>query len=294
MVKNMKRMLFLILFVCSFVCAQRQGLPSLFSVGGFAVQKYEANWANEFPGGEDGLNVLVSSMERHIKDKYPSVDLSSTKYFNSAATRKNFLDAKTNNLNFLYYHGHGNANFITMWDKYQYVYNTQKKFKNYWVMLVACNVFRNGLRPDGKTPYSNQDPWFDGVHSILGFASIVWGGTLSRSCGFLNLSTCRQHSWDMEEEFAERWIKNKETIWSAFKYAVYNQLYDFGDKYERNKPYLKGIIPKIVYRYGKINGVSFEPYEEKFENAYQGPIFQNNYDGIASRWVTYGTPAYED
>ena len=289
----MKRSFFLMLFLCSCVFAQRQGLPTVFSVGGFAVQKYESNWQTEFYGGEDGVNALVSSMERHIKDKYPSVGFSPTKYINYWAKRNTFLDESTNNFNFLYYHGHGNANFITMWGKNEYVYNTQKKFKNYWVMIVSCNVFRNGLRSDGKTPYSDQDPWFNGVHSILGFASQVWGGAVSRSCGFLNLSTCKQYSSDMEEEFAERWIKNKETIWSSFKNAVYNQLYDFGSKYERNKPYLKGVAPKIVYRYGKINGKSFDPSEEKFESAYQGPIFQNNYEGIASRWIVYGTPAYD-
>lgn len=53
------------------------------------------------------------------------------------------------------------------------------------------------------------------------------------------------------------------------------------------------IEPKIVYRYGYINGNFFDPWEEKFLNAYQGPVFYNNdYDGIGSRWITLGTPTY--
>ena len=56
-----------------------------------------------------------------------------------------------------------------------------------------------------------------------------------------------------------------------------------------------GVEPKIVYRYGYVDGKFFDPWEETFENSIQKPVFRNgeNYDGIGSRWVTLGTPKYD-
>ena len=38
----------------------------------------------------------------------------------------------------------------------------------------------------------------------------------------------------------------------------------------------------------------FDPWEEKFENSIQKPVFKNagEYKGIGSRWSTMGTPCY--
>lgn len=284
----MGKMFLVFLMLWGTVFAQRQGVPSTFSVLTFAVDEYENGWQHIFPGGVLGAEKLSETMKKNINKLYPSVDYSENHYKNDGVRKSVFISDATENYNFLYYHGHGAPNNITMWDYNGEVWNTEKKFGKrgtYWVMFVSCSVFQNG--------YSDQDPWFDGVHSILGFASIVWGGAQVRSCGWFDLKTCYQYSYEMEEEFAERWIKDKETIWSAFKNAVYNQLYDFGDKYKR-KWYTKGIVPKIVYRYGDINGKPFEPWQEKFENVYQGPIFRTGYKGIASRWSVIGEPAYDE
>ncbi len=280
----MKKFILFLFMLCELIFAQKQGLPQKFSVVTFGIDKYENNWQDDWYGGVRGAERLVSSMENNINKLYPSINFSKKFYNNENARHSEFISNNTEKYNFLYYHGHGGPNRICMWDKR--VWNDDKKFGTtgtYWVMMVSCNVFRND--------YSDQDPWFDGVHSILGFASIVWGGENTRSCGFLNLKTCHHYSSDMEEEFAERWIKGKETIWSAFKNAVYYQLYDFGSKYKRAW-YQKGVIPKIVYRYGYINGKFFDPWEEKFENAYQGPVFRTNYSGIGSRWNVMGEPVY--
>lgn len=287
----MKKITLYIYILCNLVLAQTQGLPSKFAVTGFAIDHYKNG--DEWYLGAEGAEKLAETMRKNIKDQYPSISFEKKIYTDNAATKKKFISSETENYNFLYYHGHGKPNHISFYDGG--VWNTEKslgKKKTYWAMFVSCNVFRNGLDQWGD-PWSNQDPWFDGIHSILGFASIVWGGTLTRSCGLFNIKTCYQHSYDMEEEFAERWIKNKETIWEAFKNAVYNQLYDFGDKYSRPW-YTKGVVPKIVYRYGYINGKFFDPWEEKFEKAYQGPVFRSNYKGIGSRWIEFGEPAYEE
>ena len=284
----MKKFILFLFMLCELIFAQKQGLPQKFSVVTFGIDKYENNWQDDWYGGVRGAERLVSSMENNINKLYPSINFSKKFYNNENARHSEFISNNTEKYNFLYYHGHGGPNRICMWDKNKRVWNDDKKFGTtgtYWVMMVSCNVFRND--------YSDQDPWFDGVHSILGFASIVWGGENTRSCGFLNLKTCHHYSSDMEEEFAERWIKGKETIWSAFKNAVYYQLYDFGSKYKRAW-YQKGVIPKIVYRYGYINGKFFDPWEEKFENAYQGPVFRTNYSGIGSRWNVMGEPVYAE
>ena len=262
-------------------------MPKKFSVVAFGIESYEDGWQDSSYGGVREADKFLESMEKYVTKMYPSIEFSKEGYKNEKVKKSVFLSDDTEKYNFLFYKGHGSPDQITMWDINQSVTNKEKSFGKrgtYWVMLSSCNVFRNG--------YSNQDPWFDGVHSILGFASFVWGGKLTRDCGFLNLKTCHHYSSDMEEEFAERWIKGKETIWSAYKNAVYNQLYDFGNKYKRYW-FSKGVVPKIVYRFGYIDGKFFDPWQEKFEEAYQGPIFRTNYKGIASIWNVMGEPAYD-
>ena len=55
-----------------------------------------------------------------------------------------------------------------------------------------------------------------------------------------------------------------------------------------------GVEPKIVYRYGYVNGKFFDPWEETFENSIQKPVFRKKgeYTGVGSRWYTFGTPEY--
>lgn len=283
----MKKFILFLFMLCELVFAQKQGLPQKFSVVTFGIDKYQDNWLEKWDGGVRGAENLASTMEKNIGKLYPSINFSKKYYNNENGRYSTFMSNNTENYNFLYYHGHGGPNRICMWDNDKRVWNDDKKFGTkgtYWVMLVSCNVFRYDNLTD-------QNLWFDGVHSILGFGSIVWGGENTRKCGAFNLKTCHHYSSDMEEDFAERWIKGKETIWSAFKNAVYNQLYAFGSKYSRAW-YQKGVIPKIVYRYGNINGKYFEPWQEKFEEAYQGPIFRTNCSGTGSRWNVMGEPVY--
>ena len=56
-----------------------------------------------------------------------------------------------------------------------------------------------------------------------------------------------------------------------------------------------GVEPKIVYRYGNVDGKFFDPWKETFENSIQKPVFKKKgeYIGIGSRWVKFGTPEYE-
>ena len=270
----------LILGIICFACcsfAQTQGLLSSMKIATFAIDSYENGWQGDWPRGIAAANALYDKMKSSIESKY-SIPVSRLKEENSSARKATFLSSTTDNYNFVYYHGHGNVNRITFWGNNERVYNTQKSFgsdQTYWVFINSCLVFRNGQ--------SDQDPWFNGVHSILGFSSESWTFRNSYSCGFLWLRTCYEKSEEMEDDFAKRWINNGEGIWEAYRIAVLHQIYEDGGY---------GVEPKIVYRYGYVNGVFFDPWEETFANAYRGPVFRNNYSGIGSRWQTMGTPSF--
>jgi len=271
----------IIWFTLAFVTAifsQSVGIPTSFKIATFAISKYNGDWLEPLPRSLANANALYNSAVSSLKSKYPSITYSRLQKENSTATEASFLSSTTENYNFVYYSGHGNNDRITFYNSGERVYNTEKKFgsgSTRWVMMNSCLVFENGS--------SNQEPWFGGVHSILGFSSVSWQFDMSWRCGFLWLSTCHDYSEDAESEFAERWIKNGETIWDAYKTAIKNQIYEDGGY---------GVEPKIVYRYGYINGVFFDPWQEKFAASYLGPIFQTYYSGIGSRWITLGTPSY--
>lgn len=138
---------------------------------------------------------------------------------------------------------------------------------------------------------SHQDPWFGGVHSILGYSSLSY--TFSKykkkyDCGPFGLGTCTYSvaSYYVERDFATNWIKSKQNIFEAYYNAVYKWIF---------KEAGFGVQPKIVYRYGYVDGKFFDPWEEKFETSIQKPVFATpgSYTGIGSRWVTMGTPLYE-
>lgn len=171
-----------------------------------------------------------------------------------------------------------------MWPKNEYVRNKDKRFggQTYWVLIRSCLVFKNDE--------SNQDPWFNGVHSILDYSSLSWNYKKYKHyyrCGFLNIGQCSysRASYYVERDFATNWIKEKKGIWESYKNAVYKWI---------AKEQGKGVEPKIVYRYGYVDGIFFDPWEEKFENSIQKPVFKNagEYKGIGSRWSTMGTPCY--
>jgi len=255
-----------------------QGRLLNFSFATYAINNYQNNWQNSLNWSvkiADSLRYAVNAsvfvmnyMNNYYQAGYIPTTVSFSSYENSDVTTNNFLSQSAKNYNFVFYHGHGAPNEITMWNSNTVVANTDAGVgvrNTYWAWLSACTVFRNN--------YSNQDPWFDGVfegvHSILGLSSI----------GFGNLYVMRAY-----QDFAVRWINGGEKIWDAYYTSVMNLIHSQGG-YD--------IEPKIVYRYGYVDGNFFDPWEEKFMNVIAGPVFYNNdYDGIGSRWITLGTPTY--
>lgn len=275
-----------IIFILAIFCianARAVNVPSKFSIISFAVSNYSNDWQPELVYAGATADALVNSFRSNLNNSYPSVTFSATQYVNQAVTKSRFRGSESDNYNFVFYYGHGNANFITMWPEGEYVFNTSKKFggQTYWAMLNSCLVFRNGQ--------SNQDPWFNGVHSILGYSSESkpYYRIRTYSCGFLYLSTCHTYTYSyfVERDFATNWIQGKQGIATAYFNAVFRWIGQDGGF---------GIEPKIVYRYGYVDGQFFDPWEETFENSIQKPVFRNgeSYDGIGSRWMTIGTPTY--
>lgn len=276
----MKKIIFVIIlsflsFSQSFAITQGRLLN--FSFATYAINNYQLNWAQQMYWAiptADSLRVAMTASIAAMNIPYilsgaTPTTITTYSFEDNEVTESNFLSSSAANYNFVYYFGHGNVNRITMWTSNTFIYNNHAGIgvrNTYWAWLSSCLVFRND--------YSNQDPWFDGIfkgtHSILGESSLGFGNYYVAQAAV---------------NFALRWIYNGDKIWDAYYNSILVYMHQQGG-YD--------IEPKIVYRYGYINGNFFEPWEEKFKQAYKGPIFHNNdYTGIGSRWITLGNPLYE-
>lgn len=260
-------------------------VPSSFSVVTFAISNYQYNWQHYSNSSKEVAENFLGSLVDNINSVYPGkVYIESAQYYDAAVTKSVFTGNIPDRYNFVLYKGHGGPDLITMWPNGEYVYNTDKKFggKTYWVLLRSCTVLRNGM--------SDQEPWFGGVHSILGYSSLSYTfGKYKKKydCGPFGLGTCTYSvaSYYVERDFGTNWIKGKQEIFEAYYTAVFKWIH---------KEYGAGVEPKIVYRMGYVDGKFFEPWKEKFETSIQKPVFVNpgSYTSIGSMWVTLGEPEY--
>jgi len=276
----MKRIYFCIAVLLLLASNGFCSLPN-FSVVTYSIDSYENRWMTDLGVAGESASSLTGSFQNNLKSKYPNTRFEYASYFDAGVSKSTFAGTVPDNYNFVFYHGHGRPNYITMWSKDQYV--TAKKFtgNTYWALFNSCNVFERG--------FSNPEIWFNGIHSILGYGSGFSGYDKYRhyyKCGPLGLGACsytRASSY-AERDFVTNWVSNKQTIWDSFKNAVYKWIYDEGGI---------GIEPKIVYRYGYVDGEFFEPWNEKFENFIPKPVFvDGSFLGVGSRWSVLGKPAY--
>ena len=254
-----------------------QGRLLNFSFATYAIDTYQNSWQLPLYSATTtadslrtsmAVNIMTMNLPYILNGGTPTA-LTLYSYEDDDVIESNFLSSAAANYNFVYYYGHGNVDVISMWNDGGIFYNNHTGIgvrNSYWVWLNSCLVFRNG--------YANQDPWFDGVfkgaHSILGESSLTYVSD------YVTLAA---------QNFSARWILYNEKIWEAYYNSVLNYVHLQGNW---------DVEPKIVYRYGYINGSFFDPWEEKFKQAYKGPVFYNNdYTGIGSRWVTLGDPLYE-
>ncbi len=268
-----------LLLVTSAFCAMDK-----FKLVTFSIGSYEDHWQRDWSTSKETADALMESFKSNLKSVYPKTAFEYAQYFDAAVTEEVFTGSVPDQYNFVFYKGHGSPNMITMWPKNQYVHSTEKKFgkKTYWALFNSCLVFNNEK--------SYQDDWFGGIHSILGFSSLSWSYPKYKKkydCGPFGLGTCSYSvaSYYVERDFATNWIKGKQGIFMAHANAVYKWIFQ-----ERGI----GIEPKIVYRFGYVDGQFFDPWDEKFETAIQKPVFATpgSYTGIGSRWYTWGTPSY--
>lgn len=270
----MKKVVLILILSISAVLAIPQGRLLNFSFATYAIDHFQNGWPGDLRTSiyiADGLRVAVFAGVNMMNSSIggTQTNLSLHAYEDSDVTANSFVNSAAKNYNFIFYQGHGLPNKITLWNQNGWLRNTDagNGVRNtYWVWLSACTVFRNG--------FSDQDPWFNGVfkgaHSILGLSSLGFGNSYVRTA---------------YQNFALRWIAGNQKIWEAYYISIMETLHNEGG-YD--------IEPKIVYRYGYIDGRFFDPWEERFTQAYKGPVFYNNdYEGIGSRWVTLGAPIYE-
>lgn len=268
--------------------------PTKFSIAVFAIQTYDINpntgrtWQSTLNTAPENFSkALNGGFSTLLKSKY-GIIADTISFLDNQVTRSAFINA-SKNYNFVFYSGHGNQNRITMWqyDKRIKSEDTDHAFgnKTYWAMLLSCQVLLNNVN-------FNQEGWFNGLHSLLGYGSLVSDypkKTKKVSCGFLNLATCTKvvaEPFYVQRDFVTNWISEKQGIWDAYLNSVYKWMYLQG----------YGVEPKIAYRIGTVDGVPFDAWNEKFASSYQKPIFTKpgvDYTAIGSRWVVLGTPTYD-
>ncbi|OWV05938.1 MULTISPECIES: DUF6345 domain-containing protein [unclassified Fibrobacter] len=283
----MKKIIFFFMFICILANAKDSNAPSSFSIITFAINHYGLNsrgepWRTNLDTPIENANTLVNSFKDNITKNYPSTSFKTPKQYTDAGVTKATFIKETDNYNFVYYDGHGGVDRITMCPNNERVWNNDKAFggNTYWVMFSACQVFKK----DEMNPF----PWFNGVHSILGYSSSVTDYGTEKykvKCGLLNLFSCsrtRKSSY-VQRDFATNWIKAKQTIWESYKNAVYKWLVQGRDY---------GVEPIMVHLFGTVDGKHFDGSKETFENSIQKPLYRNSNLKLYKTICTFGTPEY--
>ena len=283
----MKKLVFFFMFICVLANAKDSNAPSSFSIITFAINHYGLNsegvpWQTNLDTPIESANTLVNSLKDNITENYPSTVFKTPKQYSDAEVTKATFIRETDNYNFVYYDGHGGVDRITMCPNNERVWNKDKSFggKTYWVIFSACQV----LKSDEMNPF----PWFNGVHSILGYSSSVSDyGTekYNVKCGLFNLFKCSRtrKSYYVHRDFATNWVEDKIGIWEAYRNAIYKWLVQGRDY---------GVEPIIVYLWGSVDGKNFDASKETFENSVQKPLYINSDLKLYKMLHTYGTPEY--
>lgn len=281
----------LILSLAAFCTANAvvQNAPSSFSVITYAINNFATSpysgepWQHNLSTPVKASNELVESFESNISDNYKNTKFSSRKHHDTEVTKSLFTSKESDNFNFVYVDTHGDVDIIAMHPYGQIVHNYEKPFggKTYWAMFTACLTF--------KKREMDPFPWFNGIHSILGYSSSFHpyeNETYKVKCGLFNLFKCSRtrHSYYVQRDFAENWIEDKQSIWDSYKNAVYRWMVQ-----DRNY----GIEPVIVFLFGSVDGKDFDSSNETFEKSYQKPLYRNSNLKLAYKWCTFGTPEYD-
>jgi len=258
------------------------GLPTWVDISTYALNDY-SQWSSSTPNLKRSLshkNRFIEQIQGKLNAKYPNI-FSTVRHNreNSAATTNNFKNDDTNGSEFVFFSGHGSKDFLYFYNGGIYS-GSGKKFGGYtrWAIFDACLALNKDI------PISQLENWFDGAHAILGFSSLSYEFIHSYNCFF----TCDHYrSEDQYDKFAARFIRDGETIWSAYNNAVKGAIYSNGGI---------AVEPAIVYRKGNVdNGQYVDFSEERLQNVYNGPFNSNN--GASNiltdrKYTTYGTPAY--
>ena len=218
-------------------------------------------------------DAFATALHSRINSKYPTTSTNWSAYYNADLVASDFKGRMTDITELVFFSGHGRENELIFWN-FSTVTSADKQFKGYtkWVFFGSCLTM--------NTEIANIAKWFGGVHTIAGPASISWEYINYYDCYPWG---CKHHrSEDMWADFAQRWVSNGETIWSAYRNAMVNTLWG-------NSVSMKGLRFKMAYIVGVTpEGVPFSGRNEVYSNSYSGPMYGNIY----TLAVSLGTPQY--
>lgn len=266
---------FVILSVSLSNALTRWGVPTYCYNASYGVDDYLK--ISDLKRSIANIDRFSDKLAAEISAKYPGVRTSNyIRRTNNNATTSNFKNDNTNYCEIVNFSGHGNANRVNLYDTS--VSSGEKKFGGYtrWVFFHSCLTLNVGP--------STLRNWFDGVHAICGYRSLAYEFYRS-DCGLFDCD--RYRSEDVWDEFFARFIKDGNTIWDAWRYAVKHKQYENGN--------LDGLEVAIAWVKGNAdNGVYFQGKDECFANTYNNPFNSYHATNIAytyNYWVL-GSPNY--
>jgi hypothetical protein len=283
-----KRLLFWLLCAASItvVSGQNIGVPIFLWVGTYGTDTYVGSSPNTTNAEALNRSFFDNLSAKVSASSYASY-LAAYRYIlreRTTDTYANYANDPLDNCEMVVVSGHGSPGFINFYDGSANI--ACRKLGNYnkWMFSYEGNV----LKPFGSTYNFEQAqmfrPVFNGLHGIFGFSSIVYGYT-SYACGFLWLSTCYRTPLGLWDEFFQRWVINKETMWSAWVNATYNKLYV--------SMKMSGIEAAAVGVQITVNGTTISGIDEKIDQTYRSAMPPAGANGVMlSRWYKAGSPNY--
>jgi hypothetical protein len=293
--------LFIMLFFIMIPCAMAQygfGKLAQIRVGTYAIDDYPPDQKRDRIWAKQTVNYFCQSLQSRLSTHSPNTAYSRTlSRVDGGVTFSNCVHDNTDACEFLIYSTYGNPAELTVYSDngveswpasigYEPDGGGRRCFggNTKLVFFDACRV----LWWDNSTKaQSYLSASLRGAHAYLGFASITYEFKATWRCGLFGLKTCSKQSWTLYDGFFDRWLPNNgETIWDAWKNAVWDHIYLAKDRVSD----ITGVEPAIVGKStSNLEGVAYDATRAKYASMYRGPMLVGNFTGTK---IKYGTPKY--
>jgi Family of unknown function (DUF6345) len=268
---------------------QYVGVPSTLWTATYGTDHYADPTLGTTKNAEVTSNMFWDYLSQTMAASQYKTQIGLTRYIfrtGTADLSTSFMADRNDLCDFVVVAGHGDK-FGTMYFYDNSISVEHKALGQYytkWLFLFECQTLNSfGVPYNASAAMVNYSSAFNGLHGIFGFASDVWG-SYDYACGFLWLSTCETTPQWLWQDFFQRWIINKETMWSAWTNAVNDKLY--------HDMHYSGVIPAAcgmtVMNKVLINGLT-----ETINNVFFLPMPTLGYNAPPVSYCTvYGTPKY--